>query len=61
MPAQYEAIRDSCVAAGKPLSLAKRLAAMTYNAHRRRGMAPVTGRSDGGGTLSAIAATARMK
>ena len=42
MPAQYEAIRDSYVAAGKPLSLAKKLAAMTYNAHRKPGVAPVT-------------------
>ena len=47
MPAQYEHIRDSYVAAGKPLSLAKRLAAMTYNAHRKPGVAPVTGRAEG--------------
>ena len=48
MPAQYERIRDFYVAAGKPLSLAKKLAAMTYNAHRKPGVAPVTGRSEGG-------------
>ena len=47
MPKQYEDIRDSYVAAGKPLSLAKKLAAMTYNAHRKPGVAPVTGRSEG--------------
>ena len=47
MPAQYEKIRDSYVARGKPLSLAKKLAAMTYNAHRKPGIAPVTGRSEG--------------
>ena len=53
MPAAYEHIRDSYVAAGKPLSLAKRLAAMTYNAHRKPGVAPVTGRSEG--TLERVA------
>lgn len=47
MPAKYERIRDSYVVAGKPLSLAKRLAAMTYNAHRKKGEAPVTGRREG--------------
>ena len=47
MPAQYERIRDSYIAAGKPVSLAKKLAAMTYNAHRKPGVAPVTGSSEG--------------
>ena len=47
MPAKYEAIRDSYRKAGKSLSLAKRLAAMTYNAQRKPGQAPVTGRSEG--------------
>jgi len=64
MPAKYEAIRDSYVSAGKPLSLAKKLAAMTYNAQRRAGQAPVTGRSPGDaaeGTLEAIAKRARMR
>jgi hypothetical protein len=44
MPKQYEDIRDSYVARGKPLKEAKRLAAMTYNAHRKPGVAPVTGK-----------------
>ena len=47
MPAKYEAIRDSYVSAGKPLSLAKKLAAMTYNAQRKPGQAPVSGRAEG--------------
>ena len=47
MPAKYERIRNSYVAAGKPLSLAKKLAAMTYNAQRKKGEAPVTGRPEG--------------
>ena len=51
MPAQYERIRDSYIASGKPESLAKKLAAMTYNAHRKRGVAPVTRHSDSGGRL----------
>ncbi len=46
MPRQYEHIRDSYVKAGKPLKTAKKLAAMTYNAHRKAGQAPVTGKSD---------------
>lgn len=48
MPAKYEHVRDSYIAAGKPVSLAKKLAAMTYNAQRPRGVAPVTGASEGG-------------
>ena len=47
MPARYEAIRDSYISAGKPVSLAKKLAAMTFNATRKKGEAPVTGRSEG--------------
>lgn len=46
MPAQYEHIRDSYVKAGKPLKTAKKLAAMTYNAHRPAGVAPVGPHSD---------------
>ena len=57
MPAKYEAIRDSYVSAGKPLSLAKKLAAMTYNAHRKPGQAPVSGRSEG--TLERVAKARR--
>jgi len=48
VPARYEAIRDSYEAAGKPVSLAKKLAAMTFNATRKKGEAPVTGRAEGG-------------
>jgi hypothetical protein len=46
MPAQYEAIKASYLARGKSKSLAEKLAAMTYNAHRGRGVAPVTRNSD---------------
>ena len=46
MPAQYEHIRDSYVKAGKPMKTAKKLAAMTYNAHRKAGQAPVGPHSD---------------
>jgi len=41
MPAQYEHIRDGYVKAGKSLATAKKLAAMTFNAHRKPGVAPV--------------------
>lgn len=56
MPAQYERMRDRLVAQGKPLSLAKRLAAMTYNARRGPGVPPVTNRSEvrAEGTLERI-------
>ena len=47
MPAKYEHIRDSYEAAGKSVPLAKKLAAMTYNAQRKKGEAPVTGRMEG--------------
>jgi len=46
MPAQYEHIRDSYLKAGKPLAVAKKLAAMTFNAHRKMGVAPVGPHSD---------------
>lgn len=46
MPKQYEHIRDSYIASGKSEKEAKRLAAMTYNAHRKPGQAPVTGRAE---------------
>ncbi len=46
MPRQYEHIRDSYVKAGKPLKTAKKLAAMTYNAHRKKGTPPVGPHSD---------------
>jgi len=44
LPAQYEHIRDSYEAAGKSAKEAKKLAAMTYNAHRKPGTPPVTGK-----------------
>jgi hypothetical protein len=47
MPKQYEEIRDSYIKSGKPVEEAKKLAAMTYNAHRKPGVAPVTGHSEG--------------
>lgn len=47
MPKQYEEIRDSYVRRGKSLKEAKKLAAMTYNAHRAAGVAPVTGKAEG--------------
>ena len=46
MPAAYERIRDSYVVAGKSVPLAKKLAAMTYNARRKAGTPPVTRGSD---------------
>lgn len=46
MPKQYEDIRDRYEAAGKPAKVAKKLAAMTYNAHRKPGQAPVTGHAE---------------
>jgi len=41
MPVQYERIRDSYIASGKSSKVAKKLAAMTYNAHRPAGAVPV--------------------
>lgn len=41
MPKEYEAIRDSLVAQGKPIKTAKRIAAATYNT--RHPGRPVTG------------------
>ncbi len=46
IPAQYEHIRDSYLKAGKSPAEAKKLAAMTYNAHRKPGVKPVTGKSE---------------
>jgi len=45
MPKQYEDIRDSYERKGVPMKRAKKLAAMTYNAHRKPGVAPVTNHS----------------
>ena len=46
MPKQYEDIRDSYLKRGKSEKEAKKLAAMTFNAHRKPGVAPVTGHSE---------------
>jgi hypothetical protein len=46
MPKQYEDIRDSYEKRGVPAKRAKKLAAMTYNAHRKAGTPPVTRSSD---------------
>jgi hypothetical protein len=46
MPKQYEDIRDSYESRGVPAKRAKKLAAMTYNAHRAEGAPPVTRNSD---------------
>jgi hypothetical protein len=46
MPEQYERIKESYLKAGKPLATAKKLAAMTFNAHRKPGVAPVGPHSD---------------
>ena len=48
MPKQYEDIRDSYESRGVSEQRAKKLAAMTYNAHRKPGTPPVTGNSDSG-------------
>mgnify|MGYP001577531904 CR=1 FL=1 len=59
MPAQYERIKESYLKRGKSLSLAEKLAAMTYNAHRGAGVAPVTRGEDKQGTLEGVAKRAR--
>jgi len=46
MPAQYEEIKAFYLKSGKPLPIAKKLAAMTFNAHRKPGVAPVGPHSD---------------
>ena len=45
MPKKYEAIRDKLVAKGKPLATAKTSAAKIFNATRKPGQKPVTGKS----------------
>ncbi len=52
MPKMYEHIRDSYISAGKSVPLAKKLAAMTYNARRKAGTPPVTGKPDLASRLS---------
>lgn len=46
MPRQYENIKQSYLNHGKPLPEAKKLAAMTFNAHRKPSVAPVGPHSD---------------
>ncbi len=46
MPAKYEAIRDSMMAKGKSPKAAKTAAAKIFNATRKKGQAPVTGKKD---------------
>jgi len=47
MPKRYEAIRDRLEAQGKSAKAAKTSAAKIYNATRKPGQAPVTGRHKG--------------
>lgn len=44
MPKAYETLRDKLVAKGKPAAAAKTLAAKIYNARRKPGTPPVTGK-----------------
>jgi hypothetical protein len=46
MPAKYEAIRDEIIRTGTPRAKAKASAARIYNAQRKPGQTPVTGRSE---------------
>ncbi len=46
MPKKYEAIRDKAVKEGMSLAAAKTKAAKIYNATRKKGQKPVTGKSE---------------
>ncbi len=46
MPKKYEAIRDKMISEGKSAKAAKTSAAKIYNAERKPGQRPVTGRKD---------------
>lgn len=46
MPAKYEAIRDAAIAQGLPEPAAKTKAARIYNAQRKPGQKPVTGKAE---------------
>ena len=48
MPRRYEAIRDSLKAKGASSKAAKTSAAKIFNASRKSGEKPVTGRAEGG-------------
>lgn len=45
MPKRYEAIRDSLVTKGTPYDKAQERAAKIYNATRKPGQKPVTGKA----------------
>jgi hypothetical protein len=47
MPARYEAIRDYYIRKGLAEKVAKTKAAKIYNATRKQGQAPVTGKHHG--------------
>lgn len=47
MPKRYEAIRDRLTARGVPTAAAKTQAAKIYNATRKPGAVPVTGKHKG--------------
>lgn len=46
MPKQYEAIRDRLIKQGMMAAEAKTLAAKIYNANRKPGQKPVTGKAE---------------
>lgn len=46
MPRQYEAIRDKFIKEGMSSKEAKTRAAKIYNAKRKKGQKPVTGKSE---------------
>lgn len=58
MPKQYEAIRDSLEASGKPAKTAKRIAAATYNSRHPNGPF-VTGHSEGKGRMETLKGKAK--
>lgn len=47
MPKKYEAIRDKLIAQGKSTAAAKTSAAKIFNATRKPGQRPVTGKHKG--------------
>ena len=47
MPKKYEAIRDACVSKGGKMNACQTKAAKIYNATRKQGQAPVTGKHKG--------------
>ena len=53
MPKQYEAIRDKLISEGKSPKAAKTSAARIYNAQRKPGQKPVTGKHKDHGSRKA--------